>query len=79
MGRLDEEGDDQDWNEPEDQARPVELDDDFDAGDEPADVPSSSRVPPAGVRRLVARRLIEQTREARELSRRLADFEDYLV
>lgn len=79
MGRLDTEADDSDWKEADDTERPVDLDDDF-ADTDDAVEEATARVPRgAGSRRLVARRLIEQAREQRDLSRSLADFDDYFV
>lgn len=70
----------EDW----DLADEFELDDDIDTDDTDGDAgeaedtaPRPTRRP-AGGRRL-ARRLIEQARENLELSRRLADFEDYVL
>jgi hypothetical protein len=58
----------------------MQLDDEYqdtaDDGERLADDPQSARQP-AGRRPLV-RRLIEQARERQELSRSLADFDDYL-
>jgi len=79
MGRLDTQADESDWNEADETVRPVELDDDFSEPDDAVDE-VTVRIPRAtGSRRLLARRLVEQAREQRELSRSLADFDDYLA
>jgi hypothetical protein len=81
MGRRGEESEDEDL-EPEDEDDMDFDDDDFDDENEDLDDEneekrgrSASKSP---VRRVAARRLIEQAREQRDLHRSLAEFDDYL-
>jgi len=80
MGRRASESENDEWTEPEDDDESLELEEDFEASEDVADDELRARVPrTTGTQRLLARRLIEQAREKRELSQRLADFDDYQV
>lgn len=84
MGRRATESESQDWNEAEDDEGSMDLHEDFDADEDEDeedldDEPPSRSPRPSGAERLMARRRIEQAREQRELSRQLADLDDYPV
>ena len=78
MERRAKESQSEDWiEEDEDENAMTE---DFEDAEErfEQEIPKRALLP-AGPQRLLARRLIEQAREKRELSKCLADFDDYLV
>lgn len=80
MARRSGESQADNWMEQEAGEDPLDLDDDLDDAEDglEQDMPIRGLRPAAG-RRPMARRLIEQARENRELSRWLADFDDYVV
>lgn len=77
MGEREDETEDFEPDEQEEDEDDMDLDDDYEDTDLDGDPDDEARAAPrSGGRRAGARRLIEQAREQRELSRALADFDD---
>jgi hypothetical protein len=82
MGRRDRGPEQDGWTEESDDEdkEEMELSEEYQEADEGFEDEAASRTPrPSATPRLLARRLIEQAREQRELSKSLADFDDYVI